>query len=80
MVVGLLGIDTASLALKEQLLREFSSQSDAVAQLISSSLQSANGNNQWIDRLHQLDQRRSLDWRTTLPNLYQSVQQAGVLK
>ena len=80
LVVGLLGIDTASLALKEQLLREFSSQSDAVAQLISSSLQSANGNNQWIDRLHQLDQRRSLDWRTTLPNLYQSVQQAGVLK
>jgi hypothetical protein len=43
-------------------------------------LSACTGNDQWIDRLHQLDNRRGLNWQQTLPELYRATQLAGVAK
>jgi hypothetical protein len=80
LVVGTLSINLASDALKQQLLKDFETTAGPVAELIVNCLPSCTGNDQWINWLDRLDQRRSQNWRQVLPELYQAVQQAGIEK
>jgi hypothetical protein len=80
LVGGLLSINSASDALKHQLLKDFENAAGPVGELITNCLSACTGNDQWIDRLHQLDNRRGLNWQQTLPELYRATQLAGVAK
>jgi hypothetical protein len=80
LVGGLLSINSASDALKHQLLKDFENAAGPVGELITNCLSACTGNDQWIDRLHQLDDRRGLNWQQTLPELYRATQLAGVAK
>ena len=80
LVVGTLSINLASNALKHQLLKDFENATGPVAELITNCLSDCAGNNQWIDWLDRLDNRRSLNWRQILPELYRAAQLAGVAK
>lgn len=80
LVVGPLSIGLASETLKHQLLKDFENAAGPVAELIANCLCDCTGNNQWINWLDRLDQRRSLNWKTALPELYQSALLAGVAK
>lgn len=80
LVVGLLGINMVSNTLKDQLLIDFRGTSGSVAELVINCLESCTGNDQWIDRLDELDRRRSLSWRQTFPELYLAVQRAESAK
>ena len=80
LVGGLLSINSASDALKHQLLKDFENAVGPVGELITNCLSACTGNDQWIDRLHQLDDRRGLNWQQTLPELYRATQLAGVAK
>jgi hypothetical protein len=80
LVGGLLSINSASDALKHQLLKDFENAAGPVGELITNCLSACAGNDQWIDRLHQLDDRRGLNWQQTLPELYRATQLAGVAK
>jgi hypothetical protein len=80
LVVGSLSISSASDALKRELLKDFENAAGPVAELVTSCLSACAGNDQWISWLDRLDNRRSLNWRQTLPELYQAAQRAGVEK
>jgi hypothetical protein len=80
LVVGLLGINSASSTLKDQLLIDFQGQPGRVAELVINCLESCTGSNQWIDWLDTLDRRRALSWRQTFPELYLAVQREGAAK
>lgn len=80
LVVGSLSISLASDALKHQLLKDFENATGPVVELITNCLCDCTGNDQWISWLDRLDQRRSLNWKTVLPELYQSALLAGVAK
>jgi hypothetical protein len=80
LVVGALSIGLASNALKHQLLKDFENAAGPVGELVTNCLSACAGNDQWISWLDRLDNRRSLSWRQTLPELYRAVQLAGVEK
>lgn len=80
LVVGLLGINSASSSLKDQLLLDFQNTTGSVTELITNCLSSCTGSNQWVDWLDNLDRRRSLSWRQTFPELYLSVQRTAAAK
>jgi hypothetical protein len=80
LVVGLLSISTASDTLKRQLLKDFENADGPVGELITNCLSACTGNDWWINRLDQLDNRRSLNWRQTMPELYRAVQLSGIEK
>lgn len=79
LVTGTLGINTASTAMKQQLLSELSPARSA-EQFGINCLSTAQGNDSWLSWLEHLDQRRGLDWRKVLPKLHQSALAAGVTK
>ena len=80
LVVGTLSINLASEPLRNQLLKDFENATGPVGELITNCLSDCIGNDQWINWLDRLDQRRSLNWKTALPELYQSARLAGVAK
>ena len=80
LVVGPLGVDSVNESLKNQLLKDFENATGPVAELITNCLSACTGSNQWISWLDRLDSRRGLNWRQTLPELYQAAKLAGVAK
>jgi len=80
LVTGALGFSSASKQLKNQLLQDFSNATGPTAELVTSCLSAAAGNDQWIGWLDRMDGRRGLNWRQTFPELYQAAKLARVAK
>lgn len=76
LVVGPLSFSNVSSATATKLLKEIEPFKDTKewANIGYSSLQNANGNDQWVSWLDKIDQRRNQNWRITLPSL------AGIIK
>jgi uncharacterized radical SAM superfamily Fe-S cluster-containing enzyme len=80
LVVGMLSIKSASESLRHQMLKDFENVAGSAAELITNCLSACAGNDQWIGWLNNLDRRRDLNWRQTLPELYRATQLAGIEK